>query len=35
MPATEVELDYGDKPLNGVVDVGHREKGVGMCHKTA
>lgn len=33
MPATEVEFDDGHEALDGVVDLRHRQKGFGMCHK--
>lgn len=33
MPSTQVELDDGDKALDGVIDRGHGEEGFGVCHE--
>ena len=33
MPATEVELDDRNKSLHRIVHIGHREKGVWVCHE--
>jgi hypothetical protein len=33
VPATEVELDHGDKTLDRVIDVWHGKESVGMGHE--
>ena len=33
MPSTQVELDHGNEPLNGIVDVGHGKEGLGVRHE--
>ena len=33
VPATEVELDDRHKSINRVVNVGHWEESIGMCHE--
>ena len=33
MPAAQIELDNGNEPLDGVVDVGNWEKHLGVTHE--
>ena len=33
VPSTKIELDHGDKALDGVVDCGHGEECFGVCHE--
>lgn len=33
MPATQVELDYGDKSFDRIVNRRHGKEGLGMCHE--
>lgn len=34
MPSAQVELDHGDETFEGVIDIGHRQQGLGVCHET-
>jgi len=33
MPSTQIELDHRNKPLDRIIDCGHGEEGIGVCHE--
>lgn len=35
MPSAKIEFDHRNKALNWVVNCGHRQEGLGVCHEAA